>query len=135
MNHLLGQGATKIAHVGDTIVNVGTTICGLVLAFTETSDEVACYHFPFMECNTQHMSKLTSIVGQIGPISRIIIITNDYNDEKDKICNHHAAKQIRSYFGVKTTYLIQTDTMVDDIHVRLKKDGIVMWAPTREEMF
>ena len=46
MNHLLGQGHAIIAHTGDTLVNAGTTICGLVLAFTDTSDEVACYHLP-----------------------------------------------------------------------------------------
>lgn len=124
MNHLLGQGHAIIAHTGDTLVNAGTTICGLVLAFTDTSDEVACYHLPYMDCSRVHLSKLMDIVGRIGPISRIIVISNDFFNEEDKICCTMAVRQIKELFGIKTDYYIQSEVLVGSIYVRLKQGDI-----------
>ncbi|WP_417008378.1 hypothetical protein [Bacteroides congonensis] len=124
MNHLLGQGHVIIAHTGDTLVNAGTTICGLVLAFTDTSDEVACYHLPYMDCSRVRLSKLMDIAGRIGPISRIIVISNDFLNEEDRSRCTMAVKQIKELFGIKTDYYIQSEVLVGSIYVRLKQGDI-----------
>ncbi|QIU92805.1 hypothetical protein [Bacteroides faecium] len=132
MNHLLGQGHTMIAHTGDTLVNAGTTICGLVLAFTNTSNEVACYHLPYMDCSRVHLSKLMDIVGRIGPISRIIIISNDFLNEEDRIRCTMAVRQIKELFGVQTNYYIQSEVLVGSIYVRLIHRDIDILGTLRE---
>lgn len=133
MNHFIKQNETCIAHVGDRVTNIQTTICGLVAAFTNTSGEVACYHLPFMDCSSFHMRKLTEIMGRIGPISNIVIVTNDFQSVADKEYNFTAIKKIKETFGVRTTYYIMSGCLIEDISVTLQR-GNLRPAGTFREM-
>ena len=123
MNHCIGQDQTCIVRVGDRVTNLATTICGLVLAFTDTSDDVACYHLPYMDCSAHHLRKLMEVMARIGPISNIVVVSNDFETERDKEFNTSAVSTLQRRFGVRTTYYVSPET-VGDITVLVKKGGV-----------
>jgi hypothetical protein len=103
-SHMISQGGTAIAQAGDTVHNLGTTSCGLVIAFGD--EAIGCYHWPFMTDSESYFSTFGQVVEQVGTLRRIEIITNDYNNRKSEQEYLGTARKIRSTYGVPTAYYV-----------------------------
>jgi hypothetical protein len=65
---------------GDSVANIGTTACGLVLGFG--TDGVAAYHWPFMTPKDDYLSVFQGYVTQAGRVSHIEIYVNQIPDSQ-----------------------------------------------------
>lgn len=101
--HFIGQGLTAFGKPGDEVQNMGTTSCGLVIAFG--SDQIGMYHWPFMTNSSEYRGAFAEVVNQVGQLNRIEIITNDYH-ERSREDYFNTVRWIRGNFGVTTVYYV-----------------------------
>lgn len=130
--HQLIQGQDKIAHIGDSVVNLGTTACGLVLLFS--TSKVGCFHWPFMEDQPQHFQTLQRIIVALGePVSQVIVVTNDYpqNFTDNQIAGYRdVAVKIGQAATAGVTYYVTAGKIRDDPWVTLTPTGVTAIGAT-----
>ncbi len=90
--HGLRQGDGIVAMPGDIVVNLATTTCGLVIAYSENG--IACYHWPFMLKSGEYLSDMDNFVGEIEDVTTIDVFSNrqPFDDCKDTL------KDIKSHY-------------------------------------
>lgn len=101
--HYISQGSSVIAQEGDYVQNMGTTSCGLVIAFG--TDGIVCYHWPFMTNSRDYHETFNEVARQVGDLRRIEIITNDYV-ESSRNSYLTTVRAIRDAHGVTTVYYV-----------------------------
>jgi len=118
----IAENESTLAKVGDTILCLGTTSCGLVLGYT-AKGQVACYHWPFMTNSAEYHGNFADIVGQLdSDIVFILVITNDF-PKGDGRAYQAAVASIAAKWGVPLTYLVQANLLKGDPMVRLASTG------------
>src|SRR5690606_7702789 len=130
--HCVGQGATVVAHPGDWVINRSTTACGLVLAHGQHG--VGIYHWPFMTNCDSYLRTMDEVVGQVGPLSSIQVITNDTTRNGPEYLASYTGtvRAIADRYHVPTQYhVIVSDRDVDPT-VMLTEDGFQCINPTNE---
>jgi hypothetical protein len=74
---ILIQGAISNGVPGDVVVNLGTTICALVLGFQDSGD-VICYHWPFFDDNSTYLNVFND---KVSNLTGITVVTNGQDDK------------------------------------------------------
>lgn len=109
--HLITQGGTKMVNIGDRVQNAGTTSCGLVIAFG--SDGVGCFHWPFMTDSSGYHGTFNEVVGNVGTLQRVIIVTNDFPKPAARAHYVNTARSIRDRHGTTDYFVIQGQIVGD----------------------
>ncbi|MGZ5076080.1 MAG: eCIS core domain-containing protein [Methylobacter sp.] len=96
--HGIDQGNGVIAMPGDNVINISTTTCGLVVAYSDNG--IACYHWPFIQNRAEYFSDMEHYVKQIGEVTNIDVFSNrqPLEDCRDTL------EGIKGRFGVSVKF-------------------------------
>lgn len=100
---LLGQGKGQLVSLGTIVFNICTVSCGLVVAYFEGANKVACYHWPGFvtenESCCNDFRRLCSQFGEYEPMTKLIAIINRPVNNDEEIIKRQAAQHLKSQFS------------------------------------
>jgi hypothetical protein len=119
------EGQTTLANIGDRVHCVGTTSCGLVVAYGENG-KVASYHWPFMTDTPERHAEFNKIVGRLDANVKFIqVVTNDFPNQEQAATYKAAVVKLRKIWKVPTTYYINEGQIRGgDPFVELQQNGV-----------
>lgn len=99
----LKQGDGQLVSLGTIVFNICTVSCGLVVAYFEGANKVACYHWPgFVTENESCCNDFRLLCNQFSeyePMTKLIAIINCPIDSADDVTRREAARYLKSQFS------------------------------------
>lgn len=132
----LMQDAVGTVHFRGYACNSGTTCCGLVLAFNNANNVVACYHWPGLTATSKKYQQkfLDNLKTMHAPVSQVLIITNDHVTAHDLEVYIANACEIQKIAKVETHYFVVNEVYTGDIMVQISERGKVRLIDPKQSL-